>query len=78
MNEFHGGSFRAAVKAKCPIIPMAFIDSFRPLDEKGSHPVKVQLHYLPAIPYEEYKDMKTTELAQLVRSRIAETIAANI
>ena len=78
MNEFHGGSFRAAVKAKCPIIPMAFIDSFRPLDEKGSRPVKVQLHYLPAIPYAEYKDLKTTELAQLVRSRIADTIAANI
>ena len=78
MNEFHGGSFRAAVKAKCSIIPMAFIDSFRPLDEKGSQPVTVQLHYLSPIPYKEYKDMKTTELAQLVKSRIADTIAANI
>ena len=77
MNEFHGGSFRAAVKAKCPIIPMAFIDSFRPLDEKGSHRVTVQLHYLSPIPYEEYKDLKTTELAQLVKSRIAATIEAN-
>ena len=77
MNEFHGGSFRAAVKAKCPIIPMAFIDSFRPLDEKGSHRVTVQLHYLTPIPYEEYKDLKTTELAQLVKSRIAATIEAN-
>jgi len=77
MNEFHGGSFRAAVKAKCPIIPMAFIDSFRPLDEKGSHPVTVQLHYLPPIRYEEYKDLKTTELAELVKSRIAATIEAN-
>lgn len=77
MNEFHGGSFRAAMKAKCPIIPMAFIDSFRPLDEKGSHPVTVQLHYLTPIPYEEYQDMKTTQLAELVKSRIAATIEAN-
>ena len=29
MGEFHGGSFRCAVKAKCPIIPIAFVDSFR-------------------------------------------------
>jgi len=77
MNEFHGGSFRAAVKAKCPIVPMAFIDSFRPLDEKGSHRLTVQLHYLTPICYEEYKDLKTTELAELVKSRIAATIEAN-
>ena len=77
MNEFHGGSFRAAVKAKCPIVPMAFIDSFRPLDEKGSHRLTVQLHYLAPIPYAEYKDLKTPELAELVKSRIAATISAN-
>lgn len=70
MNEFHGGSFRPAVKAKCPVVPMAFIDCFRVLDEKGSKPVSAQLHYLKPIPYEEYQDMKPAELAQLVKSRI--------
>lgn len=74
MNEFHGGSFRAAMKAKCPIIPMAFIDCFKVLDQKGSHPVTVQLHYLKPIAYEAYKDLKSTELAQLVKDRIQETI----
>ena len=74
MVEFHGGSFRCAMKAKCPIVPMAFIDSFRVLDEKGSAPVTVQLHYLKPIPYEEYKDLKTTEVAALVRSRIQDAI----
>ena len=74
MVEFHGGSFRCALKAKCPIVPMAFIDSFRVLDEKGSAPVTVQLHYLKPIPYEEYKDLKTTEVAALVRSRIQDAI----
>ena len=77
MNEFHGGSFRAAVKTKCPIIPMAFIDSFRPLDEPGSARVTVQLHYLDPIPYEEYKDLKTPELAAMVKSRICAVIEAN-
>ncbi len=78
MNEFHGGSFRAAMKAKCPIVPMAFIDSFRPLDEKGSDPVTVQLHYLSPIPYEEYQGLKSTQLAELVKGRIAACIAENL
>ena len=74
MLEFHGGSFRCAIKAKCPVIPMAFINSFKVLDEKGSHPVTVQLHYLEPIPYAEYKDMKAAELAALVKARIQTAI----
>ena len=77
MLEFHGGSFRCAIKSKCTVIPMALIDSFRVLDEKGSKPVTVQLHYLKPIEHEEYKDLKTTQLAELVRSRIAACIAEN-
>ena len=74
MNEFHGGSFRCAVKSKCPIVPLAFIDSFKVLDQKGSDPVTVQLHYLKPIPYEEYKDLKTVEIAALVKERIQAVI----
>ena len=76
--EFHGGSFRCATKSKCPILPLAFVDSFKVLDQKGSDPVTVQLHYLPVIPYEEYADLKPAQLAQLVRSRIEEAIQNNI
>lgn len=75
MLEFHGGSFRCATKSKCPIVPFALVDSFKVLDEKGSKPVSVQLHYLPPIYYEEYKDLKPAELALLVRGRIAQKIA---
>ena len=78
MGEFHGGSFRCAIKSKCPIIPIAFIDSFKVLDQKGSKPVTVQIHYLKPIPYEEYQDLKTVELAALVKDRIQECIDANI
>jgi len=77
MGEFHGGSFRCAVKAKCPIVPVALIDSFKVLDQKGSAPVKVQLHYLKPIAYEEFAGMKATEVAALVKSRIQEVIDAN-
>lgn len=74
MGEFHGGSFRCAVKAKVPILPIAVIDCHRILDEKGSKPLTAQVHFLKPIPYEEYKDLKTPDLAALVKSRIQETI----
>lgn len=78
MGEFHGGSFRCAVKAKCPIVPLAVIDCFKVLDQKGSKPVKVQLHYLKPIPYEEYVGMKATEVAALVKERIQECLDRNV
>ena len=78
MLEFHGGSFRCATKSKCPILPIALVDCYKVLDQKGSGPVKVQLHYLPVIPYEEYAGMKPAEVAQLVRSRIEAKIHASI
>jgi 1-acyl-sn-glycerol-3-phosphate acyltransferase len=70
MGDFHGGSFRCAMKAKCPIIPVAFVDSFKVLDQKGSGKLKVQIHYLPAIAYEEFAHMKPAEVAALVKDRI--------
>lgn len=76
MLEFHGGSFRCATKSKCPVVPIALVDSFKVLDEKGSKPVTLQLHYLEPIYWEEYQGMKPAELALLVRGRIEQKIKA--
>ncbi|MBQ7954731.1 MAG: 1-acyl-sn-glycerol-3-phosphate acyltransferase [Lachnospiraceae bacterium] len=73
--DFKGGSFKAAMKAKCPIVPCALIDSFKPFDEKSVKKVTVKLIYLPPMYYEEYKDMKTGEIAAEVKRRIEEAIA---
>lgn len=70
MLDFHNGSFKCALKAKCPIVPVALINSFLVLDQKGWKPVNVQIHYLEPISYEEYKDMNTVELASMVHDRI--------
>lgn len=77
IGDFKGGSFKSAVKAKCPIVPCALIDSYKPFDEKSIQPVTVKLYYLKPIYYEEYKDMKTTEIAAEVSKRIRETIEKN-
>ena len=76
-GEFKGGSFKAATKAKCPIIPVALIDSFKPFDTNTISPVTVQVHFLEPMLYEEYKDMKTTEIAAEVKRRIEKVIEKN-
>lgn len=78
IGEFKGGSFKAATKAKCPIIPIAMIDSFKPFDTKSIRQVTVQVHFLEPLYYEEYKDMKTTEIASIVHDRIQKKINENI
>ena len=77
MKEFHAGSFKIATKAKAPILPVALIDCYKVFDQKGCAPVSMQIHYLESIPYEEYKDMKTPELAQMVLDRIEACVKAN-
>ncbi len=77
MGQFHSGSFRCATRSKCPIVPVALVDSFKVLDQKGSKPVTVQIHYLKPICWEEYGNLKTTELAALVKERIAQAIEAH-
>lgn len=77
-GEFKGGSFKAATKAKCPIVPVALIDAFKPFDTNTISPVTVQVHFLKPMLYEEYKDMKTTEIAQEVKRRIEEVILSLI
>lgn len=77
VGEFKGGSFKAATNAKCPIVPVALIDSFKPFDTNSIKPVTVQVHFMEPLFYEEYKDMKTTEIAEVVQERIQKTINEN-
>lgn len=73
-QEFKGGSFKAAIRAKCPIVPVAVIDAFKPFDTHSADPVTVQVHYLKPLYYEDYKDMKSTEIARYVKKQIEKKI----
>lgn len=75
LQEFKGGSFKSATKAKCPIVPVALIDSYKAFDTGSIAKQTVQVHFLEPILYEEYQGMKTVEIAALVKSRIEEKIA---
>lgn len=74
MLEMKGGSFKSATKAKCPIVPCALIDSFKPFDESSIKRTTVKIIYLPPMYYDEYKGMKTVDIAAEVKRRIEAAI----
>lgn len=77
LRDFKGGSFKSATKAKCPIVPVALLNAYKPFDTNTIAPVTVQVHFLKPMYYEEYKDMKTTEIAAEVKSRIEKVLREN-
>ncbi|MDD6217091.1 MAG: lysophospholipid acyltransferase family protein [Roseburia sp.] len=74
--DFKAGSFKIALKTKTPIVPVALIDSYRVFNSAWLGPVTTQVHYLKPITYEEYKGMKTQEIAAMVKDRISEKISS--
>lgn len=72
--EFKAGTFKSAMMAKCPIVPVALIDAFKAFDTNSIKKITVKIHYMEPILYEEYKDMKSTEIAAVVKRRIEEKI----
>lgn len=75
LGEFKAGCFKSAVKAKVPIIPVALIDSYKVFEEWTLKRVETQVHFLKAIPFEEYREMTTVEIAELVKERINNKIS---
>ena len=78
LGEFKPGCFKSAMKARVPIVPVALIDSYKVFEEWTLKKVETQVHFLKAIPYEEYKGMTTVEIAQMVKEQITRVIAENV
>jgi 1-acyl-sn-glycerol-3-phosphate acyltransferase len=74
VGEFKGGSFKSAMNARCPIVPVAMLNAHEVFDTNSIAPITVQVHFLEPIPYEEYQGMKSTEIADMVKGRIVDTI----
>ena len=74
MGEFKAGCFKISLKTKTPIVPVVLWDSYKPFNSMKFGPVKTEVHFLPAIPYEEFKDMNTQEIAAMVQGRIQDKL----
>lgn len=68
--EFKPGCFKTSVKSRTPIVPVVIVDTYRALDISYPGLVRTQVHFLEPIPYDDFKEMKTGEIAQMVRNRI--------
>jgi 1-acyl-sn-glycerol-3-phosphate acyltransferases len=74
IQEFKAGSFKCAMQAKVPIVPVALIDSYKAFDSHSIRKITVQIHYLKPLYYEDYKDMKSMEIAARVSALVQQTI----
>lgn len=73
---FRPGAFKSAIRAKCPIVPVALIDSYKVLEFNSLKPVQTQVHFLKPITYDEYKDLTSQQIANRVRDAIVEKIVS--
>lgn len=76
--DFKPGSFKGAVKAGAPIVPVALIDSFKPFDISSIDKVTVKVRFLPPIYKEQYMGLKTSDIAHIVHDSIKKEINENI
>lgn len=72
LQEFRPGAFKCAKQAKAPIVPVAIYDSHLVFDFNSLRKVTTQVYFLDPIYYEEYEEMTTLEISQVVKDRIEE------
>lgn len=78
VKEFMPGAFKCSLRSKTPIVPVALIDSYKPFGVNSLRRVKTQVHFLPPILYDDYKNMNTEEIAGLVRKMIVDKINSQL
>lgn len=74
LQEFRAGAFNCVKKAKAPIVPVAIYDSHLPFEKNSLRKVTTQVFFLEPIYYEDYKEMTTQEISEMVKSCIEESL----
>ncbi len=77
MGNFHGSAFRLALQAQAPIVPIC-ISGNENIPPKGSlllRPGTIRVRRLPAILWDDYKDMNVFSLKNRVREIISRELS---
>lgn len=74
VEKFKAGTFKSAVKAKCPIVPVALIDSYKVFLGHTLKRIETQVYYLKPLYYEDYKGLTTAQIANLVQEHITQAV----
>ena len=79
VKEFHHGSFRPAVKAGVPIVPVAHFGTFRITKNKPQYQkYHVFIKFLKPIMPEEYQNMSTQEIAIKVHDEVQKALSYDL
>ena len=79
LKEFHHGTFRPAVKAQVPIVPVAIYGTFRPVrfsPQYKKYPIFIK--FLDPIYPSDYKDMDTKKIAEICQRKIEATLTYDL
>ncbi len=74
VDPFKPGSFKSAMKAKAPIVPVALFDSWKVFDLWSLRKIKTKVFFLKPLYYEEYKNMTSKKICELVYQRICKAV----
>ncbi len=79
VEPFKPGSFKLAQMSKVPIVPVALVDSYKVYNSDDHFgPTTTYVYYMEPIFYDEYKNLKTKEIAEIVENRIKAKIAEHL
>lgn len=74
LQQFQSGCFSCSLRSEGPIVPVVIYDSYKAMNSNTFEKVITQVHFLKAIFFEEYGNLTKQQLADLVKSRIAEKL----
>jgi len=74
LQDFNTGCFSVSLKSHSPISIAVLYDAYKAMNTNKLGKAEVQIHFLPSIAYDEYKDLKKAELATLIKGRIEEKL----
>ena len=73
IGTFKAGSFKVALKAKASIVPMTIYNS-QLVGKRWPRPTKIKIKIHDPISYEDYKDMGTSEIAEMVETIVKQAL----
>lgn len=74
LQEFFSGCFHCSLRTGTTMVPVVLYDSYKAMNSNTLEKVNTQVHFLPSVPYEEYKKMSKPEIAAMVKGKIAEKL----
>ena len=77
--DFHPGTFRPAMKAGVPIVPVVEYGTFRLLrKDMKSKATPIQIKYLKPLTPEEYSGLTSEEVAKIIQTRMQQAISFDL